>query len=230
MTTYYDLTGFQRDLLEAITGVDDEPYGLALKHYLDERYADPINHSRLYQNLDQLAELDFITRDELDTRTNVYTLTDAGRQYLQRHTETLTGLCGRPLRQADRDVLGNVEGTWKLTLRELKPEFVGLLADAIAFLNTHSDEYAFQIGGARNFGAGIADVWLLNPLYADHELRRVFNRAQATTSAMAEKDTRWREECRPVFREALETRLAGRTGETITLPDNLTATNRGAAE
>jgi len=28
--------------------VDDNPYGLALKDYLDKRYADPINHSRLY--------------------------------------------------------------------------------------------------------------------------------------------------------------------------------------
>jgi len=93
MTTYYDLTGFQRDLLEAIAAVDDEPYGLALKDYLDERYADPINHSRLYQNLDQLAELDLITRDELDARTNVYTLTDAGRHLLQYHADTLASLC-----------------------------------------------------------------------------------------------------------------------------------------
>ena len=93
MTTYYELTGFQRDLLEAIAGVDDEPYGLALKDYLDERYADPINHSRLYQNLDQLAELELITRDELDARTNVYTLTDAGTQLLQRRADTLASLC-----------------------------------------------------------------------------------------------------------------------------------------
>jgi DNA-binding PadR family transcriptional regulator len=93
MTTYHDLTGFQRDLLEAIAAVDGDPYGLALKEYLDERYADPINHSRLYQNLDQLVEQDLINRDELDARTNVYTLTDAGRQLLQCHAETLAGLC-----------------------------------------------------------------------------------------------------------------------------------------
>jgi len=96
MTTYHDLTGFQRDLLEAIAGVDDEPYGLALKDYLDERYADPINHSRLYQNLDRLAELDLVNREELDARTNEYTLTDAGTQLLQRHADTLAGLCNQP--------------------------------------------------------------------------------------------------------------------------------------
>jgi hypothetical protein len=33
MTTYHDLTGFQRDLLEAIAAVEDDPYGLALKDY-----------------------------------------------------------------------------------------------------------------------------------------------------------------------------------------------------
>ncbi|AAV48313.1 putative DNA binding domain [Haloarcula marismortui ATCC 43049] len=93
MTTYHDLMGFQRDLLEAIAAVDDDPYGLALKAYLDERYADPINHSRLYQNLDQLVEQDLINRDDLDARTNVYTLTDAGRHELQHHAETLAGLC-----------------------------------------------------------------------------------------------------------------------------------------
>ena len=96
MTTYYALTGFQRDLLEAVAAVADEPYGLALKDYLDERYADPINHSRLYQNLDQLADQELITRDELDARTNVYTLTDAGTQLLQRHADTLAGLCDHP--------------------------------------------------------------------------------------------------------------------------------------
>ncbi|MUV49997.1 PadR family transcriptional regulator [Haloarcula sp. CBA1122] len=96
MTTYHDLTGFQRDLLEAIAAVDDDPYGLALKDYLDERYADPINHSRLYQNLNRLVEQNLINRDELDARTNEYTLTDAGRQGLHQHAETLTQLCEQP--------------------------------------------------------------------------------------------------------------------------------------
>ncbi|RLM32572.1 PadR family transcriptional regulator [Haloarcula sp. Atlit-120R] len=101
MTTYHELTGFQRDLLEAIAAVDDDPYGLALKDYLDERYADPINHSRLYQNLDQLVDKGLINRDALDARTNVYTLTDAGRHKLQRHAETLAQLCELPRPVAD---------------------------------------------------------------------------------------------------------------------------------
>jgi len=105
MTIYHELTGFQRDLLEAIAAVEDDPYGLALKDYLDERYAEPINHSRLYQNLDQLADQGLINLDELDARTNVYTLTDAGRRLLQRQADTLVGLCDqpRPVAGGDRE-------------------------------------------------------------------------------------------------------------------------------
>jgi hypothetical protein len=120
---------------------------------------------------------------------------------------------GQPLRHSERDILGNVEGTWKLTLRELKPEFVGLLLEAVSFLDTHSDEFGFQLGGARNFGAGIADAWVLNPLYAEREVRRVFNRAQDATNTMEDKDRVWRQECRDEFVRALQARLAARDGD-----------------
>ncbi|WP_434531567.1 helix-turn-helix transcriptional regulator (plasmid) [Haloarcula sp. NS06] len=100
MTTYHALSGFQRDLLEAIAAVENEPYGLALKSHLDKRYAEPINHSRLYQNLSTLAEQDLINRDELDARTNEYTLTDAGRKALQRHADTLASLCEQPVHKS----------------------------------------------------------------------------------------------------------------------------------
>jgi DNA-binding PadR family transcriptional regulator len=104
MTTYHELTGFQRDLLGAIAAVGDYPYGLALKDYLDERYAGPINHSRLYQNLDKLTDQDLINRDELDARTNVYTLTDAGQDAIKHQAETLAGLCDLPRPVADGGV------------------------------------------------------------------------------------------------------------------------------
>lgn len=120
---------------------------------------------------------------------------------------------GQPLRQADRDLLGNVEGTWKLTLREVKPEFVGLLVEAVSFLDAHSDEFGFQLGGARNFGAGIADVWVINPLYSDGEIRRVFDRAKDSTSAMDTKDDVWRDQCRAEFVRALQGRTAARDGD-----------------
>nr|WP_243838093.1 hypothetical protein [Halobacterium sp. R2-5] len=119
---------------------------------------------------------------------------------------------GQPLRQADRDVVGNLVGTWRLTLRELKPEYVGLLVKAVDYLDRHSAEYEMQLGGARNFGAGIVDADVVNPLYTDDELRRVYNRAQAATNRMEEKDELWRDECRGAFVGALESRVAATVG------------------
>jgi hypothetical protein len=120
---------------------------------------------------------------------------------------------GKPLRHSTRDVLGNLEGTWKLSLRELKPELVGLLVEAVSLLDARSGEFAFQLGGARNFGGGVVDVSVLNPLYSEAEVRRVFNRAQAPSQAMEEKDEAWRSEFRPRFVEALQARIAGRDGD-----------------
>ena len=121
---------------------------------------------------------------------------------------------GLPLRHATRDVVGNLEGTWKLTLRECKPEFVGLIVAACDFLDQHADQYAFQLGGGRNFGAGIADVSLVNPLYTASEIRRVYNRAKAPTSQMETKDEQWTD-CADAFRAALHERIAARTGQDI---------------
>jgi hypothetical protein len=125
---------------------------------------------------------------------------------------------GQPLRQATRDVVGNLVGTWRLTLRELKPEYVGLLVEAIAYLDAHSDEYAMQLGGARNFGAGIVDAHVVNPLYSEAELRRVYNRAQDATSTMQTKDDIWRDQCREAFVRALQARMAARDGD-LPMPD-----------
>ena len=120
---------------------------------------------------------------------------------------------GQPLRQATRDVVGNLVGTWRLTLRELKPEYVGLLVEAVDYLDAHSDEFEMQLGGARNFGGGIVDAVAVNPLYSDAEIRRVYNRAQDATSAMETKDDVWREQCRDEFVRALQTRTAARDGD-----------------
>jgi hypothetical protein len=49
-------------------------------------------------------------------------------------------------------------------------------------LHAHSDEFELRLDGARNFGAGIADVALVNPLYTDADVCRVFNRGQAATT------------------------------------------------
>ncbi len=113
-----------------------------------------------------------------------------------------------PLRNTELDAVANFEGAWHLSFRERKPEFVGLLIEAVDFLDTHRTEFMHQLGGARNFGAGIVDCDLINPLYEERELKRVFDRAKGSTNAMDEKDEQWIETYRPVFIEALEDRIA----------------------
>lgn len=77
----HDLTGFQRDLLYVIAGMD-EPYGLALKNGLEEYYESEVHHGRLYPNLDTLVEKGLVEKGEIDKRTNFYELTNRGEREL----------------------------------------------------------------------------------------------------------------------------------------------------
>jgi DNA-binding PadR family transcriptional regulator len=73
-----DLTAFQQNILVILS---EEPmYGLAIKRQLESYYDSEINHGRLYPNLDQLVEMNFVEKSELDKRTNQYTLTDDGHE------------------------------------------------------------------------------------------------------------------------------------------------------
>ncbi|EMA68882.1 DNA binding domain-containing protein [Halorubrum aidingense JCM 13560] len=83
-TTWYDLLGFQRDLLLVAAEVDGEelPKGLTLMDRLEDRYSDPINHGRLYSNLGDLEDEGLIETEEFDGRTNAYRITDRGRELL----------------------------------------------------------------------------------------------------------------------------------------------------
>jgi len=74
-----DLTGFQRDLLYVIAGLET-PHGLAIKDELDAYYEGEINHGRLYPNLDTLVEKGLVTKRTRDGRTNEYTLTRRSRR------------------------------------------------------------------------------------------------------------------------------------------------------
>jgi hypothetical protein len=70
-----------------------------------------------------------------------------------------------------------------------------------------------QLGGARNFGAGIVTTGLINPLYDDTELRNLFNRGRGKTfedrktDAMDDKDQRWESDLLPAAQDALDERL-----------------------
>jgi PadR family transcriptional regulator PadR len=77
----HDLTAFQRDVLYVLAGLD-EAYGLKIKSELEDYYGGEVNHGRLYPNLDDLVDCDFVDKGQIDRRTNSYELTADGREAL----------------------------------------------------------------------------------------------------------------------------------------------------
>jgi hypothetical protein len=97
-----DTTRFQLDLLAVIAGYEtgryhddrhssEPPYGLAIKNTLEGRYGEDVNHGRLYPNLDTLVEDDLVEKSQADRRTNYYSLTDDGWEYLNRRAQFVVG-------------------------------------------------------------------------------------------------------------------------------------------
>lgn len=82
----YDLTGFQRDLLYVVTGLD-KPHGLAIKEELEQYYESEIHHGRLYPNLDTLVDKGLVKKGEIDQRTNSYHLTGRGKREIEARRE-----------------------------------------------------------------------------------------------------------------------------------------------
>ena len=79
----FDLTGFQRDLLFVVSGMD-APSGQDVKSELEHQIGD-ITHARLYPNLDTLVEEGFVEKGTIDRRTNSYSLTQSGLEAIHRY-------------------------------------------------------------------------------------------------------------------------------------------------
>ena len=82
----FDLTGFQRDMLYVIAGLD-EPHGLGIKTELESAYGKEINHGRLYPNLNTLVEKGLVTKKAINDRANSYSLTDHGYREIEDRQE-----------------------------------------------------------------------------------------------------------------------------------------------
>src|SRR6056297_3696010 len=81
----FELTGFQRDILTVIAGLD-RPSGQDVKEELQKDIGD-INHGRLYPNLDAVVEEGYVEKGEIDRRTNYYALSEQGYEALKRRRE-----------------------------------------------------------------------------------------------------------------------------------------------
>lgn len=82
----HDLSGFQRDCLYVIGGLED-PSGTSIKDELDGYYETEVQHGRLYPNLDELVQAGLVAKGKKDDRTNEYLLTEQGIQLLEERRE-----------------------------------------------------------------------------------------------------------------------------------------------
>jgi DNA-binding PadR family transcriptional regulator len=85
-----NLTAFQQDLLRELANTDEQS-GLSLKTDLSTYYGEEINHSRLYQNLDELLAHGLINKRQHDGRTNSHSLTDKARTALAERDAWIRG-------------------------------------------------------------------------------------------------------------------------------------------
>lgn len=81
----FELTGFQRDLLYVIAGLE-KPSGQRVRSEIEE-YGGPVTHGRLYPSLDRLVEEGLVEKGQQDRRTNYYEITPKGRNILTQRRE-----------------------------------------------------------------------------------------------------------------------------------------------
>lgn len=78
----YNLTGFQRDLLFVLDGMEG-PSGKEVREAIERSQDRDVRHARLYANLDQLVEEGLVRKAQEDGRTNQYDTTQAGHRALR---------------------------------------------------------------------------------------------------------------------------------------------------
>ena len=89
-----DLTTFKLDLIAVCARLETSRghvHGLAIKDGVEEIRSEEINHGRVYPNLDDLDSLGLIEKheQEVDARTNAYTVTPRGFQLLAERRDHL---------------------------------------------------------------------------------------------------------------------------------------------
>lgn len=105
---YTDLYAFQRDALLAVyqleTDQESPPKGVTILKTLTGQYGEELNHGRLYQTLDSLADRGLITKGTRNQRANEYATTAAGRTLLQERARRLTQLLDPPTEHLDPEL------------------------------------------------------------------------------------------------------------------------------
>ena len=80
---WFDLTGFERDILRVAYQMD-QPSGQAIRRRFQSVHDEDINHGRLYPNLDDLVSYGLVEKGTKDQRTNYYEVTNDGRRLVEK--------------------------------------------------------------------------------------------------------------------------------------------------
>jgi DNA-binding PadR family transcriptional regulator len=82
------LTGFARDMLFVIAGMDAHtPSGSEIKKKMNSISSAGVSEARIYQNLSSLEERGFISVSSIDGRTNGYALTQQAVDAINDHID-----------------------------------------------------------------------------------------------------------------------------------------------
>ena len=89
-------TAFRYELLAALNSLHDQPSGQEVRRHIERHNSpestDDVNRSRLYPNLNCLIESGYVSKGEIDKRTNYYELTESGADVLSARIELLKGV------------------------------------------------------------------------------------------------------------------------------------------
>ena len=86
-----ELTAFQYTLLSAANDLV-EPSGQDIRRHVDAGpfHPSPMNHGRLYPNLETIVRAGLVEKGEKNDRTNLYTITDDGKDELETRASYLS--------------------------------------------------------------------------------------------------------------------------------------------
>nr|WP_255516606.1 PadR family transcriptional regulator [Haloferax sp. KTX1] len=79
----HELTAIQRDLLFVVRGMSDSS-GQTIKTELEKTQGRDLLTGRVYTNLNELVDKDLVNKGSKNGRTNEYSLTDKGRDAVEK--------------------------------------------------------------------------------------------------------------------------------------------------
>ena len=79
---WFDLTGFERDLIVEIYQMD-QPSGQSIRRRIEAEHGEDVTSTRLYSNLNDLVDYGLIDKGEQNHRTNYYEVTNDGRRLVE---------------------------------------------------------------------------------------------------------------------------------------------------